>query len=413
MIEKLTKEQEAKFPEYIKKWTDIGLCTKRANRKEAERYCREAYKVAGLEEPKFIFWAESPLGLLMAAKLIKEVSKKYGTYDINSVWASVGASVGASVWDSVWDSVRASVWDSVRASVGASVGDSVRASVWDSVRASVGDSVGDSVRASVWDSVWDSVRASVWDSVRASVGDSVGDSVRASVWDSVRASVWDSVRASVWDSGFKEEWQECYSWGQHDASWLGFYNYFLEVLKLQKETEKLIPLMNLAAQTGWHLFYKNVAILSEKPTEVHRNERGQLHNFNGPAIKWADGYELYRFNGVRLDNKEQYAKLKPKQFTKEIFTKEENADVRRELIRKIGNERLLNILDYKVLDKMDEYELINFDIGDGRVRPFLKMKCATTDNVHIEGVKPEITKVEEALAFKFNQDKWVRPLAEA
>jgi hypothetical protein len=156
-----------------------------------------------------------------------------------------------------------------------------------------------------------------------------------------------------------------------------------------------------------------VAILSEKPVELHRNERGQLHNFEGPAIKWNDGYELYRFNGVRIEGeKTKYAFTYPAEFTKEIFTKEENADVRRELIRKIGNERLINILDYKKLDSMDEYELISFDIGDGRVRPFLKMKCATTDNLYIEGVRPEIETVRDALAYKFNQKEWKRPLLE-
>jgi len=260
----------------------------------------------------------------LTAKLVKEISKKYGTYetgDSSSVWASVGASV----WASVWDSVR----------------------------------------------------------------------------DSVVDSVWDSVQDSVVDSGaLRAEWYDLYSWGQHDANWLGFYDYFREVLKLTDQTAKLVPLTELAKQTGWHLFYKNVAILSEKPTEVHRNERGQLHNFIGPAIKWADGYELYRFNGVRIDGKEQYAKMQSSEFTKEIFTKEENADVRREIIRKIGMERLAQILDYKVIDAKHGYELITFDIGDKRVRPFLKMKNPSIDAIHIEGVPVEVTTVEGAICYR-------------
>jgi len=66
---------------------------------------------------------------------------------------------------------------------------------------------GASVRASVWNSVWDSVMASVMASVGASVGDSV--------WNSLR----DSAKNAVWDA--------CY--GQHDAPWLGFYEYFRDV----------------------------------------------------------------------------------------------------------------------------------------------------------------------------------------
>ena len=241
-IESLTQEQIARFPEYVRNWTDIGLCTAPASREAAEEAIYEIYRAAGKERPRKIVWCGSPLsqGLTRAIILDKKMVSEIGA----SVWASVRDSVGASVGDSVGasvrDSVRASVWasvwasvgDSLRASVGASVGDSVGASVRDSVGdsvgasvrdsvgASVGDSVGasvrDSVRASVWASVWasvgdslrasvgasvgDSVGASVRDSVRASVRASVGASVGASVWASVRASVGDSVGASVWDS---------------------------------------------------------------------------------------------------------------------------------------------------------------------------------------------------------------------
>lgn len=271
----------------------------------------------------------------------------------------------------------------------------------------VGMKMGKPVQKLVADSVWDSVWESVWESVASSVGDSVWESVGDSVRASVRVSVGDSL------SDLKKEWDECKSWGQHDAYWLGFYDYFRRVVGLHKDTEKLVPLTELAKETGWHIFYKDVAILSEKPTEISRNERGQLHNFHGPAIKWTDGYQLYRFNGVRLDGEaEKYVNLSKDEITKEMFTKEKNADIRRELIRKVGNERLIDILDYKIIDSMDEYELISFDIGDGRVRPFLKMKCATTSNIHIEGVLPEIDTVKKALAYKFNQTEWHRPLME-
>ncbi len=108
-IEKLTPEQEARFPEFVKKWTEIGLSTEPANRKEAEKGVNLAYKCAGLEPPEKIIWCESPMSMALTRGVILEF--------------------GASVQDSVWDSVGASVGDSVRASVRDSVGDSV----WDSV----------------------------------------------------------------------------------------------------------------------------------------------------------------------------------------------------------------------------------------------------------------------------------------
>ncbi len=380
-IEKLTKEQEAKFPEYIKKWTNIGLCTKRANRGKAENACKNAYKIAGLEEPKIILWAESPMGLLLTSKLIKEITKQgknpYSKMNL--------ASMGDSVWDSVRESVRASVW--------AIVGARVRDSVWASVRDRVRDSVWDSIR----NSVSDSMVASMGARVRVSMGAIVGASVKASVRDSVGTSMWASMSASVWDSTLKNEYNELGSYGQHDANWLGFYEFFLNECNI-KDCEKLLPLMNLAQETGWHLFYKDIAILSEKPIEISRNNQGRLHNNKGPAIKWKDGYELYRLNGVNV--KKEVALLKPLKITKDLILKEPNADIRREIVRKLTSEQLVKKLKGKVLDKKYGYKLLGIDIGDGNVRPFLKMKNPSIKAIHIEGVRPGITSIKEAIKYR-------------
>jgi len=166
-ISNLSPKQVARLSEYADKWKNIGLSTELAERAMAEDGIRMAYRLAGLPEPKKIIWCSSP----MAGAITK------------AILTDTGASVRASVWNSVRASLRDSVWDSVMASVMASVGDSVGDSVWDSVGASV----------------------------MASVGASVGDSV----WNSLR----DSAKNAVWDA--------CY--GQHDAPWLGFYEYFRDV----------------------------------------------------------------------------------------------------------------------------------------------------------------------------------------
>ena len=114
-IDKLTDAQIAKFPEYVKRWTDIGLSTEPADRPRAEAAFTAMYAQAGLPRPHMV-WCGSPLSQsLTRAVLIANPS----------VGASVWDSVGASVWDRVWDSVWASVWASVRASVWASVWASV------------------------------------------------------------------------------------------------------------------------------------------------------------------------------------------------------------------------------------------------------------------------------------------------
>jgi hypothetical protein len=200
--------------------------------------------------------------------------------------------VGASVEDSVWDSVE----DSVRASV--------RASVWDSV----GDSVEDSVRASV--------RASVWDSV----GDSVGASVRASVWDSVGDSVGDSV------------------YGQHDAGWLSFYEFFHEAVGLTEQTKQLRGLWNLSRSAGWAIPHENICWVSERHNILMRDDRARLHSLSGPACAYPDGWAIYAVHGVRVP---EWVVERPNEITIQKITTEKNAEVKRVMIERYGEDRYI------------------------------------------------------------------------
>jgi len=388
MITELTETQKSKLPEYVDKWVKIGLNTEPANRVEAEKGIELAYKIAGLKKPKIV-WTLSPLSSGITRYcvfgILKNITNSVGDSMVNSVGDSVRDSVRDSVGDSMVNSVGNSMVNSVRDSVGDSVWNSVWDSVWnsvrDSVRISVGDSVANSVRDSVrisvgnsvWNSVWDSVRISVRDSVRISVGDSVANSVRDSVGDSV--------------------------YGQHDASWLGFYDYFYNELNLKSQTKKLNGLWLIAKNANWFLPHKNICWISERH-DICKLKDGKIHSINSPAIHYLDGFEIYALNGVRLPKEivmTPAEKIDPK-----IILTEKNAEIRRELVRKIGIERVIYKLGAKSLDKSGDgiYELLSINLGDERYRPYLKMRNPSIQTWHIEGVAPNIRTVEEALKWR-------------
>src|SRR3990167_9079377 len=359
MIKELTRKQKDKLTIYCDKWLAIGLETAPANRQEAEKGIELAYAIAGKQKPKIV-WCLSPLTSGLVRHCILSI-KKIG----------VGDSVGASV----------------RASVGDSVGASVRASVGDSVRASVGASVGASVRASVGDSVW----ASVWDSVRASVRASVGDSVWASVWASVR----DSVRDSVGDSGY----------GQHDANWLGFYDYFSNELKLEKQTEKLKGLWIIAQNANWWLPHENICWISERHN-VCKLKNGVIHCETGPAIAYPDGFEIYGLNGIRVPA--WVVKTAEIDISIKQLLEVDNADIRREVLRKIGVGRLF--WQGKEIDKLNDYTLINlghlFLRGVDFYAPYLVMENPSVKGLwHCEGVHEDCKTVKQALTWRNGTDK--------
>ena len=60
MLDKLTQSETQKLKEYKAKWLEIGLCTKPANRVEAEKGIELAYKIAKLPKPKKI-WSVTKL----------------------------------------------------------------------------------------------------------------------------------------------------------------------------------------------------------------------------------------------------------------------------------------------------------------------------------------------------------------
>ena len=423
MLTKLTKTQEKKLSVYRDKWLKIGLDTKPADRKKAEKAAIAAYKVAGLEPPKIFIWMNSPLeGAFAAAYLIalKKDDKNFSKV-LGQVWAQVWAQVWDQVGAQVLGQVRDQVWDQVAGQVAGQVADQVRDQVrdqvWDQVRDQVADQVRDQVRAQVRDQVRDQVRAQVW----AQVWDQVGAQVLDQVWDQVGAQVLGQVRDQVWDQvGAQvlgqvagqvadQVWDQVYNcgYGSHDAGWLSYYSYLLESTKL-KCCEKLKPLMDLAQHSGWWWPFTGVVIFSEKPEEIHMTN-GRLHKDGGPAIRYRDGFSLYRLNGIRVPK--EVAEIKSEDITKEMILKEQNADIRREVIRKVEMERLSQLLDYKVIDSYDGYELITFDIGDGRVRPYLKMQNPSIKVDHIEGVSPETKTVKEAIMYRNSLSVYEKPAA--
>lgn len=68
-IQALTPEQRARFPEFVEKWTRIGLSIERADRELAEQSIRGLYKLAGLAAP-MIVWSPCPRSGLSTAFLL-------------------------------------------------------------------------------------------------------------------------------------------------------------------------------------------------------------------------------------------------------------------------------------------------------------------------------------------------------
>jgi hypothetical protein len=129
------------------------------------------------------------------------------------------------------------------------------------------------------------------------------------------------------------------------------------------------------------------------------------HCDSGPAMKWADGMELYYLNGVKVPKK--IVTTPADKISPDIVLKTKNVEVRKEVVRKIGIDRVINALGGQVIDTWDTYDLIRLDIPEMKIIPqYLKMINPSTGAIHFEGVPPEIKTCKEALSWRVGGLDW-------
>ena len=119
-----------------------------------------------------------------------------------------------------------------------------------------------------------------------------------------------------------------------------------------------------------------------------------------------DGWRVWALNDVLVS--QEIVETPADGLDAALVVAESNAEVRREIVRKIGIERVCHALGAEVVDNRGDYELLELDLQDDLRRPYLKMLNPSTGDWHLEGVAPHIRGVEEALAWR-NGTK-VKPL---
>jgi len=152
-------------------------------------------------------------------------------------------------------------------------------------------------------------------------------------------------------------------------------------------------------------FFSRVAVIFRRPTRIMLNSQGWLHCNGGGAIEWHDGFRQYYLNGVRVP--EEVALPRSVDLDPAMVLKETNAGVRREIVRKIGIERVVQKLGGEIIDSWKGYELIKLNIPGMRQRPtYLKMRNPSIGIYHMEGVSPRIKTCRGALKWRVGGTNW-------
>ncbi|MFF8837247.1 DUF6745 domain-containing protein [Streptomyces sp. NPDC015130] len=260
------------------KWRAVAAATGPADRAAAEAGVRLAYRAAGLAEPARVLWADSPLA---AVALVRGLAEP-----------------------------------------GRSVRDEVRTRPWAEERRRLHDELG----PAGWAAHWQATGAGLWDLTRA-----LAERIRAGVTEAATA---ESTGAEAGDAGEAAAVRLVLLdavLGQHDAAWLAAF---------EGRGERLAGLAAVAEHAGWWWPFENVAVVGERPVELHRDEAGRLDRGDGPALAYADGFALHAWRGmsVAADFLAGLAGLTP-----ERIRAEENAELRRVMLEYYGYDRYLAV----------------------------------------------------------------------
>jgi Domain of unknown function (DUF6745) len=185
-------------------------------------------------------------------------------------------------------------------------------------------------------------------------------------------------------------------YGQHDAAWLGAFAGRPEVAGLAA----------VAGRSGWWWPYADVAVVSARPVEVHRDNVGRLHHGDGPALAYPDGWGLWAWRGMPI----------PPEVVPELATltvdrirAEDNAELRRVMLEHFGYDRYLRESGAKEVGR-DECGIL-WRVALPGDEPLVMVEVVNstpepdgTSRVYFLRVPPSVRTAREGVAWTFDVD---------
>lgn len=195
-----------------------------------------------------------------------------------------------------------------------------------------------------------------------------------------------------------KKWYINYQGGNMWASSCSYYEACREVLKLTKLDcwDKYQAWEDCAKEGGFRVMHEEFCLVCDFPEKLQATPDGVPHCESGPSHKWRDGFSIYHLNGVKVPA--WVVETPAEEIPIKLALEEKNTDVQREIIRKIGAERMLKESNAKILDEFIDktgfkYQLMSMTIGSTINRKYLYFEHASMRGVwYAKPVPPETQK---------------------
>lgn len=247
----------------------------------------------------------------------------------------------------------------------------------------------------MYSKVWDRLNSQLWYELRSQMCGEIGRNVESQIERQARQQ-W-NYPDSPFARCIRPEELAC------DGS---RFDFCISVLNCQYDRGKWELFQLLVKHCGCIFPFEEIAIICDKPIKLSFDKENRLHAEGEPAIQYADGFSVDSYHGSRLP--ERYSKLHPNQWRSEWILEENNAEVRRLLIQRIGYDRICQELQATELDSWQEYTLLKIDIDmelDDKNQSYLveekiyllKMICPSTGFVRALRVPPNMKSARDAI----------------
>ncbi|BAL89818.1 hypothetical protein AMIS_45980 [Actinoplanes missouriensis 431] len=399
---RLTHAQEAMAAAIEDQWLAAAVQTGPAGRKEAEAGVRAAYRLAGLPEPERIYWLGSPRAGALAASLLRAPTpgSPVAALDAGPVSPAAGAASDAAAGSGPAASVAGPEWV-------AGVHAELRRQGW-----APGESGGAAVRRQVRTEPWAAARkaalaalgADGWAQLSAAAGrrswglvmDLIAGRLRLRLGEDITADLGDAapaVRMPVLDAIY----------GQHDGTWLATFEAADRLCPDAGLMTRLTGLAEVARHSGWWWAFERVAVLTERPGLLERDNVGRLHRGEGAAMQFPDGYGLWAWRGMPIPP--GLAAELP-HLTLDRIRSEKNAEIRRVVLEHFGYERYLREAGARRLGTDETGTLWWLDLPGDEPLVMVEVVNSTpepdgTSRVYWLRVPPETRTAREGVAWTF------------
>jgi hypothetical protein len=264
----LTVEQTAHIREVADQWVRAGVSTQRCDRPRAEETVRAAYRRAGLNEPQLIVWMDSPVGGMFAAAVIKGAATAMPL--ANHVWALIGEQPWDRVVDQLGIAQAQHLWTQITDQLADRLGDQLKNRLSDPLERQLDDQLRRPLAEELGNRLWSQLNDRY--------GDRLGDQLKDHLRDPIGGD-----RISV-DDGV---WEGLSLW--RDSAWLASMTCALSLAGLPN-SPRLDAVCAACREVDWWWPMNETVVLTDRPTVISCDTSGRVHDADGPALAYADGY---------------------------------------------------------------------------------------------------------------------------